>query len=181
MKKSSSRKSPSGKRRREFRRPAENTTLLAGGSAAGLLALFADGNSISPQLAAAVTGAIAVVPRIVSEFVSWFREDDEEVEGAGHNEEDEAPIKVPPAHRTSDGSLDLRDRMVRVETNVESLKERLNERIIELRDEVRSYASSNHESTPGTSGNKTTRGNSSKTTRRTSSKTTGQRVSGKRR
>lgn len=93
MSKGSGRNSTKRKKRRQLRRPAENTTLLAGGSAAGLLAVFGD-KGISPEIAAAVTGAVAVIPRIVSEIVSWFRQEDDEVEEDDRQDEDDAP-KTP--------------------------------------------------------------------------------------
>jgi hypothetical protein len=149
VKKESNGKSPKARKRRPFRRPAENTTLVAGAGAAGLLALLPDGN-ISPQVAAAVTGAIAILPRIASEVVSWFRNEGDE------GDEDEDIGEDREVTQSSNGLYVLSERMARVETRIDDLNEKLTERIGDLRHEVRSYVRSDNgdstrKSTPKTS------------------------------
>jgi hypothetical protein len=134
--------------------------MLAGAAAA--LAMLPEG-SISPEVAAAVAGGIAVLPKIVSEAVSWFRSDEEE-EGTATGEYGQLVYEDEVQQAAAD-ALELHERMARVEESVDDLKERLNERILDLRTEVREHAG-NHEPVSVGVGNRTTRRGSSSKTRK---------------
>jgi hypothetical protein len=151
------RQSSKPRRRRQFKRPAENTAMVAGvGAVLAMLQI----DSISPEMTAAIAGGIALLPKAVSETVSWFRSDEEETDFAEDGYEDldhEEEVR-----RAAADALALHERMARVEASVEDLKERVNERFIDLRSEVRDHAG-NHEPVAVGSGDKTTRrGGSSK-------------------
>jgi hypothetical protein len=116
-------------------------------------------DSMSPEVTAAIAGGIALLPKAVSEAVSWFRSDEEVedsvVEYGDLDNQDEL-------RQTSAEALELHERMARLEVSVADLKERVNERFIDLRTEVRDHAG-NHEPAAVGAGNKTTRrGGSSK-------------------
>jgi hypothetical protein len=142
-------------KRRQFKRPAENTAMVGG--VAGVLAILGI-DSMSPEATAAIAGSVALLPKIVSEAVSWFRSDEEVEDSVEEYEELDNEDEV----RQAADALALHERMARLEVSIEGLKERVNERFIDLRTEVRDHAG-NHEPMPVGSGNKTTRrGGSSK-------------------